>query len=107
MKKWLLLLLLPVLAGCATIDGDCPADGSMMEVAIGGSTVGTTAIQTGVGAAKAAGLVTAAAAPAPIPFHVHYTYVPIFGSDYVMCGKLPSSMPPPIIVTSPPASIVH
>lgn len=107
LRTALIALLAVTLAGCATIDADCPTDGSTIEAAVGGSTVGTTGLQLATAAATGAGAMAGPntpPAPSPGACHVHYTYLPIFGSDYVRVGKLPSST---VVVTSPPASIVH
>jgi hypothetical protein len=112
-----LIFLIPLLAlvctRCATIDVDCPDDGTTTTAAIGGNTVGlqllAMAQMAAKGAAFARNVPAAAATPVNSTSHVHYSYAPIFGSDYVSCaGHIePASAPTPSIILvspGPPAS---
>lgn len=104
MKRIAVLLFAIALAGCATIDATCPTDGSTTIIAIGGSTVGTTALAYGQAAGKAAGVMAkagATAATTPGSCSVHYSYIPIFGSDYVQLGTQPQQPTPTIVVAAP------
>lgn len=103
-----LLLLAVLFAGCATIDMDCPSSGSE-TIVIGGSTVGNQIIALGAtaaqGAMKSGGLMAKDAAttggPAGPVMHVHYSWVPIFGADYVACQNTPQPTAPlPVAVVS-------
>lgn len=107
--KWMWVVGLVVLAGCATIDGTCPTDGSTTIIAIGGATVGNDALAAAQGLGKAAGMMAKAGDQQPGTCHVHYTYIPIFGSDYVKMGTQ-GVAPTPLIITvpagPPPAAIL-
>ena len=99
-----ILILIVALSGCASIDMDCPKTGGE-TIAIGGSTVGNQIVALGAtaaqGAMKSGGLMAAregAAEAAPV-MHVHYSYLPIFGADYVACQNTPQpSAPLPVNV---------
>jgi hypothetical protein len=99
-----ILAMALALSGCATIDMECPKTGGE-TIAIGGSTVGNQIIALGAtaaqGAMKTGGLMAAreqAAAAEPV-MHVHYSYLPIFGADYVACQNTPQpSAPLPVNV---------
>ncbi len=106
---WVMVFLLGLLvivffSGCATIELDCPTTGGE-TIAVGGSTVGNQIVALGIlaaqGAMKSGGLAAregaTAAAPPPV-MHVHYSYVPIFGSDYVSCQATGGGAPAPIPV---------
>jgi hypothetical protein len=106
MRRFLIPLLTLALMGCATIDIDCPDDGTTTTVAVGGNTVGLTLLTFGLAAAKGAGFAKQPAAGATTTAstsHVHYTYVPIFGNDGVSCAGhvAPAAAPTPTIIMQP------
>ena len=82
------------LSGCARIHVECPADGAE-HVIIGGNNSGTVALAALSALAQAAAPAllarpeksrTSSSAPAARTT-VDYTYMPIFGSDLVICGS--------------------
>ena len=99
MRGLIIALLLFACSSCAVVDMDCPLTGSE-TIAIGGSTVGNQIIALGAtaaqGAMKSGGLMAreGATAPAAPVMHVHYSWVPIFGADYVSCANTPQPTAP-------------
>jgi hypothetical protein len=91
--RHLLLLSLFVMCGCARIHINCPAD-SIEHVMVGGSNVGTVALSALITAGTTAGLLLAPEPTVTRPpmATIDYTYVPIFGMDYVECGQGPLPM---------------
>lgn len=104
---------LMALQGCATVTLNtvCPDTSSGVAFALSGSTVGNQLLSMAGTAAAAgkAGLGGPLNAPAATntSASMTYQYVPIFGSDAgsLTCVKPPN--PAVVVVTSPPASIVH
>jgi hypothetical protein len=109
MKKYILFVLLAILAGgCATVHltQNCPMGSTGVGFALSGSTVGNTAISMLGGVATKAGFLMAQGPTPSNQASMDYTYVPIFGSD---SGTLNCVIPPTqtVVVTSPPASVIH
>ena len=109
--KFLWLLGLLMLSGCATVDLDCPTTGGE-TIAVGGSTVGNQIVALGLlagqGALKSAGFAAreGATAPASPVMHVHYSWIPIFGADYVACQNTSGAATPvPVNVVNMPTSM--
>lgn len=110
MRRLLISLLAVALVGCAkiTLNTVCPATSTGVGFALSGSTVGNTVLSMlATGVTGGAIPMKLGATPAQnTSATMTYNYLPIFGSD---SGNLTCTSPPQqtVVVTSPPASVVH
>ncbi len=90
-KIFLVVGMLLIMCTCAQIHIDCP-ENSVEHVMIGGNNVGTVAVTALIAMGAHAGVLanpTNRSATTSSGTTVDYTYVPVFGMDYVECGQGP------------------
>jgi hypothetical protein len=89
-----------------TMNVACAPTATGVSFALAGSTVGATALSMLGGVVTKAGLMASVGSTPSTSASMTYEYLPIFGSDG---GSLTCSQPPEttVVVTSPPAQVIH